>query len=181
MFHFDNVSTSSTVLTIQNCMHTCIHVHLSTIVALSFLCSYVLPTCLPVCVCSVYNVLSSCQSVFKSCLPIVCMMSGLLVCLYDVLPSFAFVRRYAYLSGCLVSWPSSPFIGSVQHSMSYHCLLFKTVTYGDCSALWHYRLITGPSHMINVYWCINVILRHYFNIPENNVSEVLSTRMYLHL
>jgi hypothetical protein len=151
MFHFDNVSTSSTVLTIQNCMHTCIHVHLSTIVAISFLCGYVLPTCLPVCVCSVYNVLSACQSVFKSCLPIVCMMSGLLVRLYDVLPSFAFVWGYAYLSGCLVS-----------------C---------DCSALWHYRLITGPSHMINVYWCINVILGHYFNIPENNVSEVLSTRI----
>jgi len=136
----------------------------------------VVRSCLHVCQ-SVSNVLSACQSVFKSCLPIVCMMPGLLVCLYDVLPSFSFVRGYAYLSGCLVSWPSSPFIGSVQHSMSYHCLLFKTVTYGDCSALWHYRLITGPSHMINVYWCINVILRHYFNIPENNVSEVLSTRM----
>ncbi len=111
------------------------------------------------CVCSVYNVLSACTSVFKSCLLIVCMLSGLLVRLYDVLPVFAFVRGYAYLYGCLVSWSSSPFIESFYHSMSYHCLPFKTVPYGDCSALWHYHLITGPSRMINVYWCTNVILR----------------------
>jgi hypothetical protein len=49
------------------------------------------------CVCSVYNVLSACPSVSKSCLPIVCMLSGLLVRLYDVLPSFAFVGGYAYI------------------------------------------------------------------------------------
>ncbi len=139
----------------------------------------VVMSCLHVCQSVSVQFITSCLlvSLYSSPVCIVCMMSGLLVRLYDVLPSFAFVRRYAYLSGCLVSCPSSPFIGSVQHSMSYHCLLIKTVTYGDCSALWHYRLITGPSHMINVYWCINVILRHYFNIPENNVSEVLSTRI----
>ncbi len=43
--------------------------------------------CQSVCVCSVYKVLSACPSIFKSCLLSLCMVSGLLVHLHDVLPS----------------------------------------------------------------------------------------------
>jgi hypothetical protein len=169
MFNFDNVSISSTVLTIQNCMHTCIHVRLSIIVVLTFLCGYVLLTvhvcqsvsfpcimsCLPV---RLYSSPICLSSVWRPVFICICSRLCLLVWLFGFLVLFSFYRK------CL-------------HYMSYHCLPFKTVTYGDSSALWHYRLIMRPSRMINVYWCINVTLRRYFTVPENDVSEVLSTGM----